>query len=589
RRRRSGGGGSPPRPPPPRPATAAPAPAAGGEGGAGSPLLLIVDDDAELTERLAMEASGRGMRVRVATTLAHARAEVAREAPSAVLLDLQLEDGESGLALLNELAARTPPVPVVVLTARGSFTDRVDVARRGGLGFLQKPLPPPKAIDALEHVLQRGRELRTTLLAVDDDPQVLATVETLLEPAGVRVTGLGDPLRFWEALEAAMPDAVLLDVDMPAVTGVELCRVMRNDARWSAVPVVFLTGRTDAETIQRIFAAGADDYVAKPIVGPELVTRVRNRLERVQLHRNLADTDALTGVANRRRSEEMIGRLLRLAARQSQPFSLGLLDLDHFKEVNDRCGHGMGDEVLRRVAKVLQKAFRAEDVVARWGGEEFVVGMYGMEKDDGVQRLAEALEMMREERFHDPDGCVFDVTFSAGVSQYPMDGADLQALYRGADAAMYQAKDAGRNRVLPAGWSPEQPDAARIVDVLVVEDDPALARLLTHALTTRGYRHEWVDNGRKAVDLLAGSRPAVRARVVLLDVDLPEMDGHAVLRALGRDRVLERTRVVMLTVRSSESEVVQALEMGAFDHVAKPFSVPVLLQRIRRALRSGGR
>ncbi|HEU0053688.1 MAG TPA: response regulator, partial [Longimicrobium sp.] len=404
--------------------------------------------------------------------------------------------------------------------------------------------------------------------------------------AGVRVNTVDDPLRFWEALEASTPDAVLLDVDMPHVTGVELCRVMRNDARWSAVPVVFLTGRTDAETIERVFAAGADDFVSKPFVGPELVTRITNRLERVRLHRALADTDALTGAANRRRSEELIQHFLRLAGRQQEPFSLAILDLDRFKEVNDRCGHGTGDEVLRRVARVLQKTFRAEDVVARWGGEEFVVGMYGMEKDDGVQRVADALELMREERFVDPSGCDFGVTFSAGVAQYPADGADLQALYRAADAAMYQAKRAGRDRVLPAGWTPETPDRTRVVDVLVVEDDHALARLLLHALDTRGYRHEWVPDGTRALALLAGARAELRARVVLLDVDLPGMDGHAVLRKLAREGVLERTRVVMLTVRAQESEVVKALDEGAFDHVAKPFSVPVLLQRIRRAIRS---
>jgi DNA-binding response OmpR family regulator len=123
------------------------------------------------------------------------------------------------------------------------------------------------------------------------------------------------------------------------------------------------------------------------------------------------------------------------------------------------------------------------------------------------------------------------------------------------------------------------------VDVLVVEDDPAIARLLQHALETRGLRHEWIANGQKAAALLTGPAPELRARVVLLDVDLPGLDGLGVLRLLAAERMLERTRVIVLTVRSHEAEVVRALELGAFDHVAKPFSVPVLLQRIRRALR----
>jgi diguanylate cyclase (GGDEF)-like protein len=568
-------------------APAAAPPLAPAPGEARPPLLLVVDDDPELAERLVMEAAGRGLRARTADTVADARAAVAAEAPDAVILDL-LPDGaaEDSLALLGELSARTPPVPTLVLTARRGFTDRVEVARLGGLGFLQKPLPAAQVLDAVQAVLRRGRELDASILAVDDDPAVLTAVTSLLAERGVRVHTLSDPRRFWDALESAVPDAVLLDVDMPHVGGVEVCRAMRNDPRWSATPVVVLTARTDAETVQRVFAAGADDYVAKPIVGPELIARLTNRLERVRLHRTLADTDALTGAANRRRSEELMEHFLRLAERQGQPFSMGIVDLDHFKRVNDHHGHGTGDEVLRRLARLLQKAFRTEDVVARWGGEEFVVGMYGMEKDDGVQRLAAALERTREEAFFGPDGTGFHVTFSGGVSQFPPDGAELQALYLAADAALYQAKAAGRDRVLPAGWTPDHPEAAEVLDVLLVEDDDALARLLLHALETRGYRCRWVQDGATAAGLLTGSRPAVRARVVLLDVDLPGMDGHAVLRALARDRVLERTRVIVVTVRSGEQEVVRTLEEGAFDHVAKPFSVPVLLQRIRRAMRS---
>jgi diguanylate cyclase (GGDEF)-like protein len=572
---------------PPAPTTAPRARAAGEGPEPAQPLLLVVDDDAELAERIAMEAQGRGMRARVAAGVAEARVALADERPAAVLLDLSLErGGEGGLELLADLSSHTPRIPVLVLTASGSFSARVEVARMGGMGFLQKPVPPSSAVDAVEGVLHRGRQGRASVLAVDDDPLILHAVETLLAPAGVQVHVLGDPLRFWEALEEACPDAVLLDIDMPRVSGIELCRVMRNDARWSTTPVIFLTARTEAETVQRVFAAGADDYVAKPFVGPELVTRVTNRLERVQLHRALADSDPLTGVANRRRSEELMGQLLHLAVRQKRAFSLALLDLDHFKRINDRFGHGMGDEVLRRVARLLERSFRAEDVVARWGGEEFVVGLFGADKEDGAQRLTLVLDQLRDEPFELPGAEPLRVTFSAGVAQYPVDGGDLQALYRSADATLYQAKEAGRDRVLPAGWTPGQPRAAEQLDVLVVEDDHALARLLMHALETRGYAARWIADGREAADALTGSRPKLRARLVLLDVDLPGMDGHAVLRALARDRVLERTRVIVLTVRAHEAEVVQALEEGAFDHVSKPFSVPILLQRIRRAMKA---
>ncbi|HWK89716.1 MAG TPA: response regulator [Longimicrobium sp.] len=557
--------------------------AADGDDGAG-PLLLIADADRETTERLAMEAAGRGMRPVVVHSAADARAAIARERPDAALLDLSLGGEEDGLALLRALAELEPPVPAVVLTRRDAFLDRVEVARLGGRGFLRKPVPPARALDAVQPLLHTPDQ-PATILAVDDDRAVLQAIHAVLTARGMRVRLLSDPRRFWEALEAVVPDVLLLDVQMPHVDGVELCRVVRNDPRWRTLPIVFLTAQVDSASVQRVFDAGADDFVAKPVLGPELAARIGNRLERVQLQRRLAEADPLTGLANRRGSETALERLLALAARQAEPLAVAVLDLDRFKQVNDRCGHAVGDEVLTRVARLLQKRFRAEDVVARWGGEEFVVGMFGMDKVEGVQRLAETLEQLREETFREPGGDAFRVTFSGGVAEFPGDGRDLHALYRAADRAMYQAKEAGRDRVLPAGWNPARGEGPAGVDVLVVEDDAALARLLQHALETRGYRMRWVDNGEDAVRLLSGASPELRARAVLLDVDLPGMDGHAVLRHLAQAGLTERTRVIMLTVRSHEAEVVRALETGAFDHVQKPFSVPVLLQRVRRALR----
>ncbi|HEX6039649.1 response regulator [Longimicrobium sp.] len=583
-------GAAPAPPPPARPAETAPwLPGGPAEDGgppaaeADLPTLLIVDEDRETASRLAMEAHARGLRPAVVHTMGEARSLLAAARPDAALLDISVE---GGMELLRALSDRFPPVPSIVFTRSDAFTDRVEVARLGGRGFLRKPLAPARAIDAVEPLLKPDERRSATVLAVDDDPSILEAVRFVLEPHGVRVEALAEPERFWEALESSAPDVVLLDVDMPRVNGLELCRVLRNDPRWKSVPVVFLTSRADPTTVQAVFAAGADDFVSKPFVGPELGARIHNRLERVRLQRSLAETDALTGVPNRRGSEEVLERFLRLAAGQGDPLAFGIVDLDCFKQVNDRCGHAVGDEVLSRVARLLQKRFRAEDVVARWGGEEFVVGMYGMDKADGVQRLAEALEVLREEPFKSPSGEPFQVTFSAGVAEFDSDGRDLQSLYRAADAAMYAAKAAGRDRVLPSGWTPGQGEGPRTVDVLVVEDDPAIARLLQHALETRGLRHEWVDNGERAARLLTGTAPELRARAVLLDVDLPGLDGLGVLRVMARERLLERTRVIVLTVRTHEAEVVRALELGAFDHVSKPFSVPVLLQRIRRALRA---
>jgi diguanylate cyclase (GGDEF)-like protein len=368
-----------------------------------------------------------------------------------VLVDVSFpQDAQSSLKLLEELTALDPPVPVLVLTALDSLIDRVEVARRGGRGFLQKPLPPPEVLDSVMQLLTRINASESKVMAVDDDPQVLATLRLLLEPQRIRVITLSEPLRFWEVLEQTSPNLLVLDVEMDHLSGIELCRVVRNDPRWRDIPILFLTRRSDAETVQRVFAAGADDYVLKPVVGPELFTRISNRLEHARLVRSFVETDPLTGVDNRRKSTATLNQFIRMSSRQRQPLSFVILDLDRFKTINDSYGHAVGDQVLRRLGTVLLKTFRGEDVVARWGGEEFTVGMFGMRLGDALQRMTEVLEAFRKEVFTTTEGTEFHVTFSAGVAQFPEDGEDLQSLYRAADKALYRAKKVGRARVLPA-------------------------------------------------------------------------------------------------------------------------------------------
>ena len=555
------------------------------------PLLLIAGPDRDLAEKLAVEAVSRGMRGEIAADLEAAGNAVATAVPDLVLLDLAFPEGpEEALKLLAELSARTPAVPVLVLTPHDRFTDRVEVARCGGRGLLPSSLPPNQILEAVEELLQRLRARDTRVMAVDDDPSTLRALRGLLEPRGIALTTLDDPLRFWEVFLESSPDLLLLDVEMPHLGGIELCRVVRNDASRAAVPVIFLTVHTDSDTVRRVFAAGADDFVSKPIVGPELVTRIINRLERSRLHQSAAEIDPLTGVANRRKSAAVLEQLLRLAERYGQPLCLGVMTLDRFREINTQYGHAAADEVLRRFGQLLKRTFRSEDIVGRWGGGEFVVGMCGLSRYDGVQRLAEVLEALRPERFTSTAGTEFGISFSAGIAESGEDGADLQALYRVAEATARQAAGAGGNRVLPAGWSHEQQRDLSRVDVAVVMGDEAEATVLLDSFRTRGYRTRWLRNGRQAAKLLSGSAPRLKSRAIVLDADVSGFHGLELLRRMARDGILRSSRVIMVTVPSVENEVAAALKLGAFDHVAKPFSIPVLVQRVRRALeaRSAG-
>ncbi len=253
------------------------------------PRLLVVDNDSELTDALRVEAIASGMNAEIVTSLPAARAAIARSQPDVVLLDLSSPDSvEDGFGLLAELAAAQPSVPVLVITAQESFAHRVKSARLGGRGFLQKPISPQKAMEAIHQVLQQSGTARAKLMMVDDDPQILDVLRTLLEPWGFDLTLLDDPTQFWDTLKKSAPDLLILDIEMPEFSGIDLCQVVRNDPDWSELPVLFLSAHTDSAMVHRLFAVGADDYVSKPILGPELVARVLNRLERTQILRKLA-------------------------------------------------------------------------------------------------------------------------------------------------------------------------------------------------------------------------------------------------------------------------------------------------------------
>ena len=253
------------------------------------PLLLIVDRDRPFTNQLTAEAATWGFRVEVVANLTRAKNKILLELPDILLLDPAISPTLSeSLSFLTELSKQVPPIPVVISTEHDDLTERLEIARLGGHTFVQKAAMPSQVFEAVNQVLHRADQAKGRVMVVDDDPQMLAIVRSLLEPWGLKINTLADPQQFWQVLEATSPDLLILDIEMPQIGGIELCQIVRNDSRWSGLPILFLTAHTDADTVNQVFSAGADDFVSKPIVGAELVTRIINRLERTRLLRQLA-------------------------------------------------------------------------------------------------------------------------------------------------------------------------------------------------------------------------------------------------------------------------------------------------------------
>jgi DNA-binding response OmpR family regulator len=257
--------------------------------------VLIVDDDQGLISALASEINSWGLSVQSATTIAQARNIIAQEYPDIVLLDLHFNNTkDNGLQFLTELTHRSPPVPVLVLTSESSFDVRIKVANLGGQGFLHKPINNQMLKEAITKVLNKNTPPAGNILVVDDDPGLLQLVNALLQPWGFDVILLDDPEQLGDVITETSTgiarksiDLLILDVEMPKIKGLDLCRVLRNEAQWDDIPIIVLSAHTDATTIEQVFLAGADDYVTKPVIGPELIARVLNRLDRTQILRRL--------------------------------------------------------------------------------------------------------------------------------------------------------------------------------------------------------------------------------------------------------------------------------------------------------------
>jgi diguanylate cyclase (GGDEF)-like protein len=290
------------------------------------------------------------------------------------------------------------------------------------------------------------------VLVADDSETVRAVLRLELVHAGYQVV---EATNGQEAVELARQydvAVVLLDVEMPVLDGHQALAALKADEATRDIPVVFLSGRGAGDDLVQALREGAHDYLRKPPEPAELLARVgaANRIKELQgeLRRRAEEldlvsrTDYLTGLSNRRHVEEHLRAALAASVRHGHTLAVLLLDIDHFKRVNDEGGHAAGDEVLGSVARTLVSAVRLEDLVGRWGGEEFIVVATNTAEHSAAalaERLRHAVESSTP------------VTVSIGGSWTP---APADRLIAAADANLYAAKDAGRNRVVVDGPPP---------------------------------------------------------------------------------------------------------------------------------------
>ena len=408
-----------------------------------------MDDDADVRRAATLFLRKQLLDVCVASTAPEALHKAASIKLAAAIVDVHLKD-TSGFDLCREL--RDLPgkesLPLVLISADQSLETRVAATHVGASLFIEKPIREEVLSLAVQQIVDEASARHGRVLILEDDRDFANHAELLLQASDIDTRAIATPAELPAALEEFRPDLLLLDIDLPNTSGVDVCKALRMSVQWQTLPILMITAHIDDDTRIEAFRSGANDFISKPVLEEEFNARVDVQLMYARLLQERAERDPLSGLMLRRPFLEALEQRLSEAHRNDSPLALAIIDIDHFKQVNDGFGHTYGDTVIAGLGQLLRQRFRNEDLRCRWGGEEFVVVLPGQKADLLERALGRVLKEFSEMRFEASDRTTFSVTASAGVAARPDDGLSAQALIRRADRRLYRAKSDGRNRVV---------------------------------------------------------------------------------------------------------------------------------------------
>ena len=301
------------------------------------------------------------------------------------------------------------------------------------------------------------------ILIVDDSPTIVSILKKILEPHGYKIKTANSGEEALKVIFHSLPDLILMDVTMQGIDGFETCKRIKSNRLTAGIPILFVTSENASEKKAEGFNIGAVDFLTKPFSADEILARVRTHLELrglIQQHERLimdlremnekldtlSKTDTLTQLSNRRDILTHLEAEKNRFERSGMTFSLIIADIDHFKKFNDTFGHETGDSILKEVSDLLRKNTRPEDIVARWGGEEFLI-LLPNTKLKGAETLALKLKDTINQRSFSIGDATHTVTLSYGVNAY-QGHESIDECIKKADECMYAAKNQGRNQVV---------------------------------------------------------------------------------------------------------------------------------------------
>lgn len=369
--------------------------------------------------------------------------------PAIVLVDAVSLETVAFVATVRALRSRFSASNIIGLNLTSDFETFTQALGAGCDYCFPADTPLSVVMARIVKLCGHEEELPYRVLVVEDSRTAARMIQRTLSESGIESMAIAKPQEVLTSLVSFQPDLVLMDMFMPGCTGVEVTRVIRQHEEFLSTPVVYLSGDSSIALQVDALRLGGDHFLTKPFNPVILNAVVKSKIDRYRILRRSMTLDSLTGLLNHTTSKQRLDTAVQSAVASGAPLCVAMIDIDHFKNVNDRYGHPMGDQVIRSIAWLLKQRLRKSDAVGRYGGEEFLVILAHAD----VSRAHQLLERIRidfSQFQHPAQDTAFACTFSGGIAQLAP-GQSGQALIKRADEALYQAKRQGRNQIVGGG------------------------------------------------------------------------------------------------------------------------------------------
>ena len=512
--------------------------------------MMLIDIAPAYARRLRSEAALRGYQLTTARASDLTPASLREVAPHVVVLP------QEHIAEMRELTT-SANVGIIALTDHPASAD-VAAAAAGGVATVDQADELGTLFDLADRLSLGSSTAGATILVLDDDPSILTIVQFLLESEGVRIMTCDTPNELHQQLAAAAPSLLVMDVRMGDVSGIELARELRTLPAYRDLPIVLISADTEERTQEQARRAGVDDFIAKPIAAPDLRACIARHLERQRVVRLSEGRHPGTGLPLPPRTTSDVAAFVAAAAADERPVAMVVVRPD----VDDLAGDtAMG--WLRETQRLANAVAGSSSVVGYHDGVSLMVVIEG--DAEIAQSLFEALVFGRVEGAP---------AWRCGIVDSEEVPIEVTALRRAAEEAIEITRQ--DRAALVRRW--RRQEAGLAPDIILIEDDAALSDMVQYVLRSAGLAFRAYANGETALEALLAFRTEGRRPLVLLDVDLPGLDGHSVHERLRAER--PEYAVVFITGHAGEGDQVRALRAGALDYVAKPVTFRTLAGKI---------